>query len=137
MAYDDSVRLLWSLTASGIGTTISGAGNSGGWSAANPNLESAIDLRLTDDLALFVSVASITTTPTLKVQLDVFDDAGNLFLAVAATANITAAGSAAPVYVGRHGGATGLFVVLPAWGRISWTCTGGSCNGVEISLWAR
>lgn len=137
MAYDDSVRLIWSLTASGIGTTISGAGNSGTWSAANPNQESALDLRHTDDLALLVYVTGITSSPTLKVQLDVFDDAGNLFTAVAATANITGTGAAAPVYVGRHGGASGNFVVLPAWGRVSWTCSGGSTTGTEISLWGR
>lgn len=137
MAYDDSVRLIWSLAASGIGTTISAAGNSGAWSASNPDQESAIDFRWTDDLALFVYVTSVTTTPTLKVQLDGYDDQGNLIPALAATANITAAGAATPVYVGRHGGASGLFVVLPAWGRVSWTCSGGSCNGTEISLWAR
>lgn len=137
MAYDDTVRLLWSLTTSGVGTTISAAGNSGSWSATNPNAESAIDFRWTDDLALFVFVTSITTTPTLKVNVDAFDDQGNLFPALASTANITGAGAAAPVYIGRHGGASGNFVVLPAWGRVSWTCSGGTCVGVEISLWAR
>jgi hypothetical protein len=134
MAYDDSVRLLWSLTASGIGTSISGAGNSGTWSAANPNQETAVDFRWTDDLALFVFVGSIASTPTLTVKVD---DLGNLFPALATTTGIVAAGAAAPVYIGRHGGASGNFVVLPSWGRVSWTCTGGTANGVEISLWAR
>ena len=138
MAYDDTVRLLWSLQASGIGTTISGNGNSGAWSSANPSQESAIEFRWADDLALFVFVASITSTPTLKAQIDVYDDLGNLFPSVAATANITAAGAAAPVYIGRHGGATAAtFVVLPSWGRVSWTCSGGSCVGTEIALYAR
>jgi len=134
---NQSVFQLWSLAASGIGTTISGAGNSGAWSAANPSAESAIDFRWTDDLALFVFVTSITSTPTLKVQIDAFDDLGNLFPNLAATANITGAGAAAPVYIGRHGGGTTNFVVLPAWGRVSWTCSGGSTVGTEITLWAR
>jgi len=136
-ATNQSVFQLWSLASSGLGTTISGNGNSGAWSAANPSAESAIDFRWTDDIALFVFVTSITTTPTLKVQIDAFDDLGNLFPALAATANIVAAGAAAPVYIGRHGGGTTSFVVLPAWGRVSWTCSGGICNGVEIALWAR
>jgi hypothetical protein len=136
-ATNQSVFQIWSLASSGLGTTISGNGNSGAFSAANPSQESAIDFRWTDDLALFVFVTSITSTPTLKVQVDAFDDQGNLFPNLAATANIVAAGAAAPVYIGRHGGAAGNFVVLPGWGRVSWTCSGGSCVGTEISLWAR
>lgn len=137
MAFDDSVRLIWSLTAAGPATTISAAGNSGPYTPSAPNARTAVDLRRVDDLALFVYVTSITTTPALKVQLDGYDDQGNLFAALAATANITAAGAAAPVYIGRHGGAAGNFVVLPEWGRVSWTCSGGSCNGVEIALYGR
>lgn len=136
-ATNQSVFLLWSLASSGLGTTISGAGNSGSWSGANPSQESAVDFRWVDDLALFVNVTSITSTPTLKVNVDGYDDQGNLFAALASTANIVAAGAAAPVYIGRHGGASGNFVVLPAFGRVSWTCSGGTCNGVEITLWAR
>lgn len=134
---NQSVFLLWSLASSGLGTTISAAGNSGSWSSTNPSAESAIDFRWTDDLALLVNVTSITSTPTLKVSVDAFDNQGNLYAAVAATANITGAGAAAPVYIGRHGGASGNFVVLPGWGRVSWTCSGGSCVGTEINLWAR
>jgi hypothetical protein len=136
-ATNQSVFQIWGLNSSGLGTTISGNGNSGTWSAANPSQETAIDFRWTDDLALFVFVTSITSTPTLKVQIDTYDDLGNLFPNLAATANITAAGAAAPVYIGRHGGGTTSFVVLPAWGRVSWTCSGGTCVGTEISLWAR
>ena len=136
-ATNQSVFLLWSLASSGLGTTISGAGNSGSWSSTNPSAESAIDFRWTDDLALFVNVTGITSTPTFKVNVDAFDDQGTVFAAVASTANITGAGAAAPVYIGRHGGASGNFVVLPAWGRVSWTCSGGSVTGVEITLWAR
>ena len=142
-ATDDPARVIWSLQSSGIGTAIAGAGNSNpaGWAwataALNPNAVTPVDLRFTDDLALYVYVTAITSTPTLKVQLDGYDDLGNLFPALAATANITAAGAAAPVYVGRHGGASGNFVVLPQWARVSWTCTGGSCTGAEILLWGR
>jgi hypothetical protein len=139
MAFDDSVRLIWSLSNSGKGTTISGAGNSGAWSdtGLTPNALTPVDLRRVDDLALYVYVTSVGSTPTFKVQLDGYDDLGNLFPALAATANITGTGAAAPVYAGRHGGASGSFVVLPEWGRVSWTCTGGSVAGVEIALWAR
>jgi hypothetical protein len=139
MSEDKPAKLIWSLASAGPATTISGAGNSGGWSAAGPtpNQLSNLDLRFVDDLALYVYVTSVTTTPTFKVSIDGYDDLGNLFPAIAATANITAAGAAAPVYVGKHGGGTASFVVLPMWGRVSWTCTGGSVNGTEIALWGR
>jgi len=136
-ATNQSAFLLWSLAPSGLGTTISAAGNSGAWSAANPSAESPVDFRWVDDLALLVNVTGITSSPTFKVNVDVFDDQGNVYAAVASTANITGAGAAAPVYIGRHGGASGNFVVLPAWGRVSWTCTGGSVTGVQINLWGR
>lgn len=140
---EQPVRLIWSLAASGIGTTIAGAGNSGNWQTPGPppwtpNNETPLDLRWADDLALFVYVGGITSTPTLKVQIDGYDDLGNLFPQISGTPSaITAAGAAAPVYIGRHGGAAGLFVVLPSWGRVSWTCTGGTATGVEIALFAR
>src|SRR5579859_5530242 len=126
MPENEPAKLIWSLANTGL-TAISGAGNSGGWSSAGttPNALSNLDLRFVDDLALYVFVGAITSTPTLKVQIDGYDDLGNLFPAIAATANITAAGAAAPVYVGRHGaGSAAQFVVLPMWGRVSWTCTG-------------
>lgn len=139
MSEDKPAKLIWSLANSGPATTISGAGNSGGWSntGLTPNQLTNLDLRFTDDLALYVFVTSVTTTPTFKVSIDGYDDLGNLFPAIAATANIVAAGAAPPVYIGKHGGATANFVVLPQWGRVSWTCTGGSVNGVEIALWGR
>lgn len=140
MPEDKPAKVIWSLAYSGLGTTISGAGNSGGWSntGTTPNQLTNLDLRFVDDMALYVFVTSVTTTPTFKVQIDGYDDLGNLAApALAATANIVAAGAAVPVYVGKHGGASGNFVVLPAWGRVSWTCTGGSVNGVEIVLWGR
>jgi hypothetical protein len=137
MSRETPAQILWSLVPSGLGSTISGAGNSGNWSSANPAAETMIDLRFIDDLGLYVYVTGITSSPTLKVQLDGYDDQGNLFANLAATANITGAGAAAPVYVGKHGSQTGAFIVLPPWGRISWTCTGGTCTGVGICLIAR
>jgi hypothetical protein len=136
-ADDASVRLIWSLTGSALGTTISAAGNSGTWSSTNPSQETALDLRWVDDLALYVYVTSITSSPSLVVKVDGYDDLGNLFPTLATTAAITGSGAAAPVYIGRHGGASGNFVVLPQWGRISWTCSGGSAVGTEIALWGR
>jgi hypothetical protein len=137
------VRRIWSLSGSALGTTIAGAGNSGSWPAppyqqSQLNNMTPVDLRYVDDLALLVSVGAIVSTPSLKVQVDGYDDDGNLYPAISGVpAAITAAGSAVPVYIGRHGGTAGLFVVLPSWGRLSWTCTGGSCTGVEISLYGR
>ena len=137
MAFDDSARLIWTLGNSGIGTTISGSGNSGPYTAASLNDRTAVDLRRADDLALMVYVTGITSAPTLKVMIDGYDDEGNLFPSLGATANITGTGAAAPVYIGRHGGASGNYVVVPEWGRVSWTCTGGTCTGVGIALYTR
>lgn len=139
MSEDKPAKVIWSLAYSGLGTTISGAGNSGGWSAAGttPNQLTNLDLRFVDDLALYVYVGAIVSTPSLTVKVDGYDDLGNLFPSIATTAAIVAAGAATPVYVGKHGGGTTSFVVLPAWGRVSWTCSGGSVNGTEIALWGR
>jgi hypothetical protein len=139
MPEDKPAKVIWSLAYSGLGTTIGGAGNSGGWSntGTTPNQLTNLDLRFVDDLALYVFVGSIVTAPSLTVKVDGYDDLGNLIPNLASTTAITAAGAATPVYVGKHGGAAGNFVVLPAWGRVSWTCTGGSVNGAEIVLWGR
>ena len=139
MTERDPAKLIWSLSGSGTGTTISGSGNSGGWSntGITPNQLSGLDLRFADDLALYVYAGGVTGSPSFKVSIDGYDDLGNLFPALAATASITGTGAAAPVYIGRHGGGSGSYVVLPQWGRVSWTCTGGSVTGAEIALWAR
>jgi hypothetical protein len=71
------------------------------------------------------------------VQLDVYDDAGNLYLQLIKTASLSGAGSAGPVYGGLHGGAASSYLVLPRWGRVSWTCTGGSVAGADITLYGR
>jgi hypothetical protein len=135
-------RVLWSLAASGLGTTISAAGNSGGWQGYTPgddvpqvDFESSIDLRDIQDVGLFVSVGGVTSSPAFLVQLDVFDDAGNTYAQVLKTASLTALGNAAPVYAGMH--APSAYLVLPSWGRVSWTCTGGSVTGTSIFLYGR
>lgn len=137
-------RVLWSLAASGKGTTISGSGNSGGWQGYTPgddvpqvDFESSVDLRDIQDIALLVNVGGITSTPAFQVQLDVFDDAGNMYAQVLKTASLSAAGAAAPVYAGLHGGAASSYLVLPSWGRLSWTCTGGTVTGTSIFLYGR
>jgi hypothetical protein len=137
-------NLLWSLAASGLGTTISGAGNSGPWEGAGPgddvpqaDFESEIDLGDILDVALFVNVGAITSSPAFQVQLDLFDDLGNLYLQVLKTASLNAPGSAAPVFAGLHGGAASSYLVLPRWGRVSWTCTGGTVTGTAITLYGR
>ena len=137
-------RVLWSLAPSGQGTTISAAGNSGGWQGYTPgddvpqvDFESSIDLRDIQDVALFVSVGGVTSSPAFLVQLDVFDDAGAMYSQVLKTASLTAPGNAAPVYAGMHGGSASSYLVLPSWARVSWTCTGGTVTGTSIFLYGR
>jgi hypothetical protein len=135
-------RILWSLASSGQGTTVSGSGNSGGWAGYTPgddvpqlDFESSVDLRDVQDVALFVNVGAVTSTPAFLVQLDLFDDAGNLYAQAAKTASLAGSGSAAPVYAGMH--APSAYLVLPSWGRVSWTCTGGTVTGTSIFLYGR
>jgi hypothetical protein len=137
-------KIIWSLAASGLGTTISGAGNSGDWAGNGPgdilpqaDFETPVDLRDIQDVALFVNVGGITGTPAFQVQLDLYDDAGNAYLQVLKTASLSAAGSAAPVYGGLHGGAASSYLVLPGWGRVSWTCIDGTVTGTSILLYGR
>jgi len=143
---DDPVRLIWSLAGSGEGVTLTASGNSGSWSSSNPNAKSPVDLRWVDDVWMSVSVAGASgTTPTLKVNLNAFDDQGNLFgggasplLVAPASGSITGAGQTV-VFGGRHGGSGGSYFVLPEWGQVSWTLggTSPSFTGVEIALYGR
>jgi hypothetical protein len=141
--YEDRAKLLWSLSGSGLGTTISAAGNSGGFSDVPPAAfpSSAIGLSPVGDIGLFVTVGGTPTgtTPTLTVQLDLFDSLGNIFLQVAKTAAINSSGAAAPVYAGVRGGSAAQYIVFPQYGRISWAVTGTTpvfplC---EFQLWGR
>lgn len=131
--------LIWSLTNSALGTTVTASGNSGGWSSATPNAESALDLRFVDDLTVYVNAGTPAgTSPTLSVQLDVFDDQGNLFPQVAKlSAALTSSGGVAWFSAGRHNATSQI--VFPAWGRISWVVTGTSPSftGAEIAVYGR
>lgn len=134
----EPVRVVWSLAGSNQGTTITGNGNSGGWLNV-PNAESAVDLRYVDDLAILVTAAGATgTTPTLAVQLDLFDDVGNIVPKVGGfAAQLTGTTLSAMISIGKHAG-TGQ-VVVSAWGRVSWVVGGTtpSFTGVEISVFGR
>lgn len=138
MAFDDSVRLIWSLNAS-AGTTITTSGNSGAYSVPGPtsplagNARTAVDLRRVDDVWLSVSAGAGAGT-ALTVQLDGYDDQGNLF-AQLLKATLASAPGTAVAFGGRHSGSTS-YLVLPEWGRVSWALT-GSMTGTEICLYAR
>lgn len=140
----DHAYLIWSLTTSGLGTTLTTSGNSGGYSTANPNARTAIDFRFgwADDIWLSASATGGAGT-NLIVILDAYDAQGNLFggstgLGQGTPMSVTLA--TAPLskvtFGGRHGGAGGAYFVLPEWGQISWTLT-GSMTGCEISLYGR
>lgn len=138
--YGPSSRLIWSLTGSNLGTTIAAAGNSGNWQAAgpppwSPNWLTPVDLRDVNDLALMVSIAAVVTAPTLTVNLDLYDDQGNLYPAVLTSGALSTV-TTKQVAAGAHG-AGSAYLVLPSWGRVSWTISGGSMTGVQIGLWGR
>jgi hypothetical protein len=137
-------RLLWSLAASGLGTTISAAGNSGGWAGNGggdilplTDFEASADLRDIQDVVLMISAGAVTSSPTMKVGLDVYDDAGNLYANVLQTLAITAAGTTI-LAGGLHGYGSGTYLVLPFWGRVNWSAvSGGTFTGTEIALFGR
>jgi hypothetical protein len=136
MAYDDSVRLIWSLATSGKSTTITTSGDSGPWAVADNGARySAVDLRWADDIWLSVSAAGGAGSAA-TVQLDAYDDQGTLFPQLLKV-TLAAAPGQAVAFGGRHGGGgSGSYFVLPQWGRISWTLT-GSMTGAGIALYAR
>ena len=131
--------LIWSLTSSGIGTTITTSGNSGAYTASNLNARTAVDLRYgwADDIWLSVFATAGTGT-SLIAQLDSYDDQGNLFTGTLVATTVASAPGKAVVYGGRHSGGAvaGTYFVLPEWGRISWALT-GTMTGVEIALYGR
>jgi len=137
-------KLLWSLAASGLGTTISAAGNSGSWAGNGPGdilpltgFETAVDLRDVQDVALMISVGAVTSSPTMKVGLDFYDALGNLYANVLQTAAITAAGTTI-LAGGLHGYGSGTYLVLPMWARVNWSAvSGGTFTGAGIALFGR
>ena len=139
MAYDPTERLIWSLSASGLGTTISASGNSGAFTfpAGSGYGSSPVDIGRATDLGLFVYAATKSGTPSVTVNLNVFGPAGQLFT-VASTAAITNSGAATPVYCGLNGPTAGTYAVLPHWAQVAWAYTGsGNLGGVEIILIGR
>src|ERR1017187_2461149 len=141
------VRLIWSLSSSGLGTALAAAsGNSGAYQAPGvppwtPNALSAIDLRYIEDVWLTVAVTTVggTGTPTLTVVLNVFDDLGNAFLIAGSSITATSATKASQVSLGKHGGAASNSITFPAWGQVAWSASGTAptFTGTEISLWGR
>lgn len=145
MAFDDSVKLIWSLSASALGTTISAAGNSGTWPTIQPqpirNAVTPVDLRRADDMWLSVIAAGGAGT-SLKVQLNFYDDLGNLFQFSTGTTplfgvTVAAAPGQAIVFAGRHGAAGGSYLVASEWGQVAWSATAYPFTGVEIALYGR
>jgi len=135
-------RLIWSLTGSALGTTLAADGDSGGWDQSNLNAVTPVDLRDVEDVWLTALCTGHSgTTPTLTVSLNVFDDGGNAWQALALAAiNTDGVGGGKQASSGLHGGAASSYFVLPSWGQVAWAI-GGSASptftGVDISLWAR
>jgi hypothetical protein len=109
-------RILWNLKGSGT-TSLSANGTSG-----------AINLIAVTDVWLAASVAgtSTGTTPTLDVSCDFQDPDGNWYSPPAAKiTQITAGPGNGQVSFGLHIASPGS-MVLPQYGRVSWTVGGTS-----------
>lgn len=147
---DAPARVIWSLAASGQGTAISAAGNSGAYTPTMPdglpNARTPVDLRFVDDIWLSCicnGTIGGTATPTLVVSLGAFDDRGNLFPNLLTLAGVTATGTAGGKvgFAGKHGtgGGSSAYIVPSEWGQVAWTLTGTtpSFTGVDITLYGR
>lgn len=137
---DGSPQLIWSLATSGLGTSISGAGNSGGLtypqtSGSGPT--SPVNLGRWSDVTIYAYCTGVASSPTWTVSLDVFDDQGTLIPGVLTLAGVTAANSPKTGSIGIHGPTAGTYLVLPQFGRVSWTLPSGSVSGAQISVWGR
>lgn len=140
-------RLIWSLAASGLGTTITANGNSGAWptpplAPTAQNAMTPVDLRDVEDLWLTAMCADKSgTNPTLTVSVGQFDDAGNLWpLASLAAVSDVGIANGKQLALGRHGAGASEYFVFSQWGRVSWIVggTGGpTLTGCVINLWAR
>lgn len=113
-------RVLWNLSSAGAGTTLSGAATT---SSAVINL---IDV---SDVWLAVTVTGIPTgtSPTLDVGLDVQDADGNWYPTVAKIAQLTGTAGRGSAYAGLHMPnvtTTSAALVLPSFGRVTWTLGG-------------
>ena len=145
----EPAKLIWSLSNSGLGTTLIASGNSGAWQSPGappwtPNALSAIDMRYVEDIWLTVATTTIggTGSPSLTLAFNVFDDKGHLFTAytfTGATQIITGSVVTAQVSLGKHGSAANAYLVFPEWAQISWAITGTlpTFTGTEISVYGR
>ncbi len=126
--YNPIPRTVFSLAASGMGTTLSGAG-----ATSTP----PIDVLDCTDLWLATSIKGTATgtTPTLLVQVDALDHQGNVFAQILKLTSITSAPATGSGYVGLHSSG----VVLPRFVQITWTLGGTTpvYPQVEISLTGR
>ncbi len=142
MPYTPIGQVKWRLSGSGLSTTIAaGSGNSGTWGLTPPVSYpySPVDIGGVTDLSLYVFTGTKTASASLVVNLDLYDDDGNLFPAVMSTAAITASGAAPVVTCGLHGTTAGTYLVLPSYARVSWVLSGSGASfaGVEITLYGR
>lgn len=141
--YEDRAKLIWSLSPSGTPATISAAGNSGTWgdspTASYPS--SPVGMSPASDFQLMVYVTGKTSTPTFAVQLGYYDSLGNLFTptALLLAVAVTTVPAQAELNAGARAGSGGssVYFAFPAYGQVSWTCTGGTVTGVNIDLWGR
>lgn len=113
---DRYARLIWSLSGSGQTSSITASGNSG---------TAALDIGEVTDvwLAVYVAGTSTGTSPTLDVQLDVRDPAGNWFPQVMKVTQLTSGPGYASASAGLHIAGNGS-VVLPRHCRVTWTVGG-------------
>lgn len=141
--YEDRAKLIWTLSPGGTPATISGAGNSGTWgdTATATYPSSPVGLSPASDFQLMVYVTGKTSSPAFAVQLGYYDDLGNLFTpsSLLLSVSVTSVPAQAQLNAGARAGSggSGVYFAFPAWGQVSWTCTGGSVTGVGISLWGR
>lgn len=136
--YTPSGSRIWNLSGSGEGNliTVNGSSDPSGWQP-NSSPHSNVDLRDIADVWLAVSVSAISGAgASLQVQLDLFDNDGNVYpAALQLAAALTATGTAS-IAGGLHVATKAL--VLPEWGRVSWTVAGSSPQiTAQISLFGR
>lgn len=113
-------RVLWNLTPSGTILTLSGAATT---SSPTFSLTDISDVWL----AVTVTGTPTGTTPTLDVGLDVQDIDGNWFPSVAKITQMTTTAGRGSAYAGLHMPnvtTTSAALVLPNFGRITWTLGG-------------
>lgn len=113
-------RVLWNLTGSNAPQTLSASGNSG---ATPINLIDISDVWL----AVNVTGTPTGTTPTLDVGLDVQDPDGNWYPTVVKITQLTTSAGQGRAYAGLHMPnvtTTSAGLVLPSYGRVTWTLGG-------------